>query len=86
MKPVDFPEKNFTFGPPPGVSEAEVGNMPCYKGKESDGWPVIISAWKPTTEELEEINRTGLVWVRNYSTGMHPISISGHTPWPKEPA
>lgn len=84
MKPVDFPEKNFTFGPPQGVSERDCGNLPCYKGiEEGSNWPVIISAWKPTPEELEEIKRTGTVWLRIYGSGMPPVALSGHTPWPQ---
>lgn len=84
MKPVNFPEQNYTFGPPPGVSENDCGNLPCYKGIEDETrWPVIISAWAPSPEELAEINRTRQVWLRVYSTGMFPISLSGISPWPK---
>lgn len=87
MKPSNFPEQNFTFGPPQGVSEEECGNLPCHKGfEEGSNWPVIISAWKPSAEELEEINKSGTVWLRIYGSGMPPVSLSGHTPWPKDTA
>jgi hypothetical protein len=85
MKPETFPQKNFTFGPPQGVSEQECGNLPCYRGKEEGtNWPVIISAWKPSAEELAEINKTGIVWLQIYSNGMPPVSVSGISPWKTE--
>lgn len=82
MIPVEFAEKNFTFGRPSGTTEDQCGSLPCYKGTESEtGWPVIISAWKMSPEELEEVNKTGVIWLRIYSSGMYPVSLSGHRPW-----
>lgn len=37
-----------------------------------------ISCWRLTLEELEEVNRTGVVWLSTFSTTPPPVMISGH--------
>lgn len=36
---------------------------------------MIVSAWSLTPEELEEVNRTGLVWLGIVGQGMPPVIV-----------
>ena len=59
MTPVDFPEANSKFGPPPGYTEEQVGSIPTFVGKinggANDGDACVIAAWKPNDEEIADI-------------------------------
>jgi hypothetical protein len=47
----------------------------------SDEMPVVISCWKVTQEELEEIQRTGRVWLMVYGVTMPPVVLCGVRPF-----
>lgn len=59
MNPVDFPESNANFGPPPDVTETQVATVRAYHGAvfrgSLQGAHIVIVAWKPTPEELRDI-------------------------------
>lgn len=82
MKPVKFEQANFDWGAPQGQEE-NVGSMPAYKGTEGGtNWPVSISCWELSQEEMEEVKRTGKVWLRVYGPQRHPVvSIGTSDPW-----
>lgn len=43
-----------------------------------DGILVMQSCWKLTAEEIEEVNRTGRIWL-GLCTNLHPaVILSGH--------
>lgn len=42
--------------------------------------PMIVSAWRLSRAELEQVNQTGVVWLTIYSTGMPPVSITSDPP------
>jgi hypothetical protein len=42
--------------------------------------PVVISCWKLTAEELEEINSTGRIWLMVSGETMPPAVVSGTKP------
>jgi hypothetical protein len=79
-----FAEENMVLHPPPGVPVDEVGVMNVHKGNLSDGTPVIISCWKVTKEELEEIGRTGRVWVLVRGETTPPVGVTGFCPFERE--
>lgn len=57
---VDFPGSNKVFGPPPGSENC--GSLHTFVNGHA-----IVSAWRPTPEELEEINRTGMIFTSSLS-------------------
>lgn len=76
MLPCNFDESNITLGPPEGMTEDEVHSLRAYKG-----FGQVITCWKPTVEELLEIQQTGRVWLRVMGDTMPPAALSGLNPW-----
>jgi hypothetical protein len=74
-----FDESNCILNPPEGMSPEECNVLSVCKGMIGD-MPVVISCWKCTKEELEEINRTGRVWLMIMGETMPPAHIQGIKP------
>lgn len=83
MPSVDFPEANFTFSKPPSMTDEECGSLQVWKGKDESGYPVIISKWSLSAEDMEEIKNTGSVYLIITGTGMPPVSLRVETPFVK---
>lgn len=60
-KPIEFAGVNRVYGPPKGREE-QVGNLPVFMNGTC-----IVSAWKLTPAELEEVIRTGTVFLSSMS-------------------
>jgi hypothetical protein len=73
MLPTTFKEQNFTFNKPSSMTDEECGDLDVWKGKDSIGYPVIISCWKLSLEDLNRINETGCVWLSITGNGMPPV-------------
>lgn len=84
MVPTGFDEENGVLNPPPGMSPDECEALSVWRGPQENGTPVVISCWKPTAEELAEINRTGRVWLLVLGLTMPPIQPTGHYPFLEE--
>jgi len=82
MIPSNFDQANSQLLPPEGMSEDEVGTLCAYRGvyEETDE-PFVVTCFKPTREELDEIEKTGRVWVIMLGESIPPISISSENPW-----
>ncbi len=83
MQASAFDEENAVLDPPPGVSMDEVYALSVFRGLTEDGKPVVISCWKPTREEWEEMKATGRVWLILHGHTMQPAAVSGHYPFAK---
>jgi hypothetical protein len=59
MISTNFPEANATFGPPNGMSEEQVNCIKAYLGYvgggSCDGSTIVVTAWKPSPEELTDL-------------------------------
>lgn len=78
-----FDEENAVLDAPPGVSPEECEMLSVWRGVMQDGPPVVISCWKPTPEEWEEMRRTGRIWIIIQGYTMPPIAPTGISPWSK---
>jgi len=71
-KPSAFDEANTTLLPPPG-RESDVLPLPI---RRLDGQ--LVSCWEVTPEEVDEIQRTGKVWLSIWGGVTHPpVYVTG---------
>ena len=60
MTPVDFPEANNVFGPPPDLDETQCNRVKGWAGQavggSCDGVFMVVVAWKPSLTELAQLN------------------------------
>lgn len=80
MVPTAFDEENGVLDPPPGVSTEECEALSVFRGKLPSNIPVVISCWKLTTEEWEEVRKTGRVWLAIAGHTMPPAFVTGQKP------
>jgi len=79
-----FPEANQKFTAPPDMDPSQVSTAEAYVGSilggNLDGHTVIVVAWKPTTEELEDLNNGGLVYLSVLGGGLPPHFVCTQFP------
>lgn len=85
MFPSSFDESNHVLGRPEGLSDEDCGPLSVFVGNQADGLPVVVSCWKPTEAELEEIIRTKRVWLGIIGHTMPPAWVSGVKPFDSPP-
>ncbi|MCY4431396.1 MAG: hypothetical protein OXC11_13525 [Rhodospirillales bacterium] len=78
---VDFPESNHVwkggFDTPGGDT---VGDLPTHCSRDEGLVGSSISCWQLSEEELEEVQRTGKVWL--WVWGQHPpVAVTGECPF-----
>lgn len=71
MKPIDFKERNFI------IAENQKGVLPLPVYYDGGG---VISCWQLSPEEMAEVQRTGVIYIRNVTHGqpLQPMLITGH--------
>lgn len=75
--PASFDESNAVLGAPNVELADEVLCLSILRTKTENGTPVIVSCWKFTAEEMEEISRTGRVWLVVAGHTMPPCLLQG---------
>ena len=81
MTPIEFPQCNFTFLKPEEMTDDECGSLPVCRTKDGFGYPVIVSCWQLTPEELKEIADTGKIWLPITGASMTPVRLHIDTPF-----
>lgn len=87
MLPTTFKESNFVFTKPKDMTDEECSDLPVWKGTvpiDDCGnrcCPAIISCWKLSYEDLQEIQRTGCIWLSITGNGMPPVSLFTENPF-----
>jgi hypothetical protein len=66
MKPVSFPQQNFTYTVPPG-QEDKMQPLPCYRDQLQ-----TVSLWELTDEEVEWIVTNRKIWLSQWNE-MQPL-------------
>jgi len=76
MTPVEFTEANAKFGPPKDLEETQCRTVPAYigqvRGGSVDGSNVIITAWKPSEEDLVGLNKGQPVYLSIMAANLPP--------------
>lgn len=76
-----FSEANAVLDKPPDMTYEQCEAASVLRTQQTDGMPVVVSCWKLTREELDEINRTGRVWLGVCGVTMPPSWVSGVKPF-----
>lgn len=80
MIPSSFDEANLVLDRPAGDGFKDCDPLNVLRCQDPVGRPMVISCWKLTQEELEEIQRTGRVWLSIWGPTMPPANVSGIKP------
>lgn len=81
MIPSSFNESNVVLNPPNKLKEVcECLNAHIGVCHETEV-PIIITCWKVTAEDLEEINKTKRVWMIVAGEHMVPVHLTGINPF-----
>lgn len=77
MVPTNFDGSNGVLDKPEDMDREECTPL-CVQfcAIQPEGLPVTMSCWKLEQEELEEIKRTGRVWLSVVGIGMPPVILS----------
>jgi hypothetical protein len=81
MVPASFPESNLVLAKPPGMTHEECEALSVFQGQSADGTPVVISCWKLTREEVDDLQRTGRVWLWIIGNTMPPAVLDIRSPF-----
>lgn len=75
--PCNFEESNEVIDRPEGLTEEQCGVLSVFKAvDQKTQLPCVVSCWKITQEELDEINRTGRIWLVLYGKTMPPAIVT----------
>lgn len=80
MYPVSFDGSDMVLEKPPGTTHEEVECLAVQRvinGRHQ----AVLSCWMLTKEELDEINRTGRIWLMVMGETMPPVSLDGIKPY-----
>lgn len=80
MEAAAFDGENTVLHPAPGSDLDRVQPLSVQLGRTADGLPAVLSCWRLTREELDEVNRTGRVWLLVMGRSMPPASVEGVRP------
>jgi hypothetical protein len=69
--------KALRVGPPPGVSDADCGTVESLAGISDEGYPMYANYWRPTTEQLDALQRGGFIELIQYTPrmAMHSMTV-----------
>lgn len=86
MLPTDFFGRNKVYTKPEGWTDEQCSDLPVWEGQapiDDSGAmaPTIISCWKLSKEDMEEIQRTGVIWLSVNAGGMPPVSLFTENPF-----
>lgn len=80
MELTSFNESNCVLNKPDDMTHEQCEPASAFKGINVDGFPVVVTCWKCTKEELDEINKTGRVWLMVCGQTMQPSYVTGIKP------
>lgn len=75
MKPVEFEEQTMVFG----EGQKEYGNLPAFRDKDGQ----VVTCWELEEGELEEIQKTGKIYLRQltFNQPLQPVSLHVDSPF-----
>lgn len=80
-EPIPFKQVNLNMVPGEGHDRDQVHDLPVCRVDHGDRGHEVISCWRFTKPELEEIARTGVVWLRIIGPSTPPQCVQAFTPF-----
>jgi hypothetical protein len=74
MNPVAF-EGSQEIGKPKSMTDEQCFSIAAMHGIDGNGFPYFLTAWKPSYEDLQALNRGEPVYVKTISTGLPPMCL-----------
>lgn len=84
MEACAFDEENHIFDPPKGISNEDCNSISAFIGNDVEGRPITITCWRISKEELEELKKTGRIWLWIFGHGMPPVALGTQHPFKQE--
>lgn len=86
MNAIKFPQANIEFTKPQGWTDEQCHSLSAWRGEDSNTGPVIISAWIPTPEEIDDMKVGKPVFLAICGHAMPPVSLFTANPFEPAPA
>jgi hypothetical protein len=81
-----FDEENAVLDPPAGMTNDQCESLSVWRGRlEKSGLPAVVSCWKITDKEWEQMRQTGRIWVMVLGETMPPLIPLGKNPFTNDP-
>lgn len=74
MHPVNF-EGAREIGKPQNMTEEECTSIWAMDGVDSAGYHYWLTAWKPSYEDLQALNRGEPIYIKTLSDGLPPMAL-----------
>lgn len=81
MTPAQPPVANKFYTAPESMEESQVGSIHAFEsvvpsGNNLEGSPFVVTAWKPSPDELRRLNEGGPVYLTYMGGGLAPHFLS----------
>jgi hypothetical protein len=75
MEPIKFKEQNVVYA----ENQKEYLPFPAYRDESGR----VISCWKLSPEELEEVSKTGVIWldILTFNQLLQPVMLRAESPF-----
>lgn len=74
MIPVNF-EGAVEIKKPAGMTDEQCTSIWAMRGTDDEGFPFFLTAWKPSYEDLQALNRGEPVFVKTIANGLPPMAL-----------
>ena len=74
MQPVEF-EGSRMIQKPENMTDNQCMAAWCITGIDVEGFPYYVTAWKPSYEDLQALNRGEPIYVKVIGNGLPPMAI-----------
>jgi hypothetical protein len=81
MEPCNFEGSNVVLQRPDGMTDEECAPLCVRREVLADTYPVVMSCWKLTEEEFQELLKTKRVWLTVYGVTMPPVALTTVKPF-----
>lgn len=75
MKGTTFPGATFDLVKPESMTDEQCYSLPAARGVDNNNFPYILTAFKPSKEDIEAINRGEPIYLKVLGTQFAPVAL-----------